>query len=254
MLRDRIKWLLFPGLNLHARLRNRVLPEQFREVPAGDPPRVLDAGCGNGMLAYASFRRGNQVLGVSIKDREIRGNSRLFGEMLGIPTDRLRFEAQNLYALDVEPGLSEIICTEVLEHISDDAAVAKTFYDLLAPGGVLHLCCPNAEHPDNVEHDIDDDEAGGHVRNGYTEATYRALLEPIGFRIETVVGLGGPLRQALNRWITGAQRFGLLGGLLVFALISPLLLLPAQRHPKVPYSLYVRAVKGAEGDEGTETA
>lgn len=245
-MRERIKWWLFPGLNLHARLRGQRLPGCFGGPENGEERRVLDAGCGNGMLAWHSYLRGNRVVGVSIKEGEVARNRNLFHDHLGVPPDRLDFEVQNLYDLDQrEDHFDEIICTEVLEHITDDAAVCRSFYRLLNPGGVLHACCPNADHPDHRTGPIDEHEAGGHVRDGYTAASYRDLLEPIGFTIEEISGLGGPVRQAINKRITRAQRFGGLAGAMVFAATRPAHNLDGTREPRVPYSLYVRARKPA---------
>jgi len=59
--RDRIrlsaKRLLFPGLDLHTRCRYRFLSRYFR---VGDID-TLDAGCGNGALSYAAYRREGRV-------------------------------------------------------------------------------------------------------------------------------------------------------------------------------------------------
>jgi SAM-dependent methyltransferase len=246
MLRERIKWRLFPGLNLHARLRYRRLPNEFRGPANGEERRVLDAGCGNGMLAYQSYLKGNRVLGVSLKEGEVARNKKMFNEYLGIPADKLSFRVHNLYDVKSLGGqFDEIICTEVLEHIERDADVCRSFYEILKPGGVLHLCCPNAAHPDHQTHHLDESESGGHVRAGYTWETYKALLEPIGFEVSEPIGLGGPLRQACNKRITQAQHIGRLPlGLAAFAILAPLAVVDTD-HPAIPYSLYVRARKPA---------
>jgi SAM-dependent methyltransferase len=244
MLRDRIKWQLFPGLNLHARLRFARLPEHFGSPTNGEERWVLDAGCGNGMLSYQSCMKGNHVIGVSLKEGEIARNKRLFNEYLGIPESRLQFRIHNLYEVDgLGRTFDEIICTEVLEHIVHDDQVCRKYFDILNPGGVLHLCCPNAEHPDNKDHDLDRTESGGHVRSGYTEASYRALLEPIGFEVLPPIGLGGPVRQFCNKRITNAQYVGRLPlGLATFATLAPFAALDGPT-PTVPLSLYVIAKK-----------
>jgi hypothetical protein len=92
------------------------------------------------------------------------------------------------------------------------------------------------------------------VRPGYTVASYRSLLEPIGFELSGPVGLGGPVRQACNKRITAIQdSFGLLPGLLLFALFWPLQVLDRGR-PRVPYSLFVRATKPVNADRGGSSA
>jgi SAM-dependent methyltransferase len=242
--RDRIKWLLFPGLNLHARQRNRVLPTNFGSPRNGESRFVLDACCGNGMLSYQSYLCGNRVFGVSIKADEVERNRRLFCGLLKVPEAALRFEPTNLYELaSLCMEFDEIICSEVLEHIVDDRRVCQSFWNSLKPGGVLHLCCPNADHPDHRTTALDQYESGGHVRPGYTLESYRALLEPIGFRVDGVMGLGGPVRQWCNKQITRAQLVaGLPLGLAAFFFLWPVSFLDA-RKPKIPYSLYVRAMK-----------
>lgn len=247
MLRDLMKWLLFPGLNLNARLRYRVLPRHFGSPQAGEERLVLDAGCGNGMLAYQAFQLGNKVIGVSIKDEVIR-DRKLFHEHLGIPEERLQFRDHNLYDIEaLHLQFDEIICCEVMEHIKGDEQVSRSFFHILKPGGVLHLCCPNAEHPINAHYPLDPHETGGHVRAGYTHATFKELLEPIGYEVSEPIGLGGPIREACNQRITNIQRVGGLKlGVPLFCLLAPWAALDGG-HPAVPFSLYVKATKPHSG-------
>jgi SAM-dependent methyltransferase len=245
-LRTRLKWAIFPGINLHARLRYERLPAQFGAATAGVPRRVLDAGCGNGMLAYRSFLLGNEVIGVTFKDSEVAGCRRLFNSYLGIPEARLRFERGNLYDLAFDPeSFDEIICAEVLEHLRDDAAVCRTFRRIMKADGVLHVCAPNAEHPYNASFPLDKHESGGHVRPGYTLHTYRNLLESIGFRIERSFGLGGPIRHAFNWRIKETQaKYGAWAGIPLFAASIPSLWIESERGEReMPFSIYVRARK-----------
>jgi len=243
-LRERLKWLLFPGSNLHARLRYAVLPPFFESARPGETRLVLDAGCGNGMLSYASCCKGNRVVGLSIKQDEVERNRKLFNVFLRIPEDRLTFRAKNLYELELlGMRFDEIICSEVLEHIVRDADVCRIFANVLKPDGILHLCCPNADHPDNAGGPLDPGETGGHVRPGYTLASYKTLLDPLGFRITQSAGLGGPIRQAFNRRIIRIEeQFGAAPGFALSLIALPVLWLdPAE--PRMPYSIYVRAVK-----------
>jgi 2-polyprenyl-3-methyl-5-hydroxy-6-metoxy-1,4-benzoquinol methylase len=243
-IRERIKWALFPGFNLHARQRFNELPALLATGRNGQERLVLDAGCGNGMLSYASYRLGDRVIAISIKEGEIARNMRMFNEFMGISPDRIDFRLHNLY--DVQKlGLQfdSIICTEVMEHITDDAGLCRRFWQILKPGGMLHITTPNADHPDNQNEKIDADEGGGHVRAGYTFATLRSVLLPIGFRIEQEMGLGGPVRQACNKRIIALEeRFGIVAAAGLFAATWPLPWLDGK--PRVPYCIYVRAVKG----------
>lgn len=239
--------VLFPGINLHSRDRFARVPERFGPE-IGPGTKVLDAGCGNGMLAYRAWQRGATVLAISIKQKEVEGCRTMFNHTKGISETDLQFENLNLYTLSgSQSQFDAIICTEVLEHIRDDRGVCARFSELLKPGGCLHVTSPNAEHPYNRSFPLDHEERGGHVRPGYTRDSYHALFEALGFTVEEVVGLGGPVRQAFNRRIKETQEtLGPAAGLPLFFLALPFLWLDPDT-PRVPFSLYARARKPFDG-------
>lgn len=132
---------------------------------------------------------------------------------------------KNLYDLiSIDQQFDQIICSETLEHVRQDALIIRHFHGILRPGGVLHLCSPFALHPRHHHGRVDNPEDGGHVRDGYTLESYQALLQPVGFEIVKQVGLGLALPLFLLTWAL------------------QLLDLP---NPKVPFSLYVQAVKSS---------
>ena len=251
-IRSAVKSVLFPGVNLHARERYRRVPQRFGPE-IGPGTRVLDAGCGNGMLAYQAWKRGARVLGITVKPREVEGCREMFNARMGIDPEDLRFENMNLYDLRMQASTFDaIICTEVLEHIKDDEAVCRRFYELLKPGGCLHVTSPNADHPYNRTFPLDPTESGGHVRPGYTAEGYRALFAGAGLDLEEVAGLGGSVRQAFNWRIKGLEtRIGRGAGLPVFLAALPFLWLEAQ-PPSMPFSLYARARKGTAATGRTQ--
>ena len=241
--RDRIRlWgkrLLFPGLDLHTRSRYRFLTRHFREGPID----TLDAGCGNGALSYAAYRRGNRVLGVTMDSLQVRKATEYFS-FLGTDPDRLKFKVCNLYDLpQIREKFDQIICSETMEHITRDKLVVQYFYDALRDGGVLHLCCPFSDHPGNKGRVCADESVGWHVRDGYTMESYRALLEPAGFQIVKSGGFGSPMVVKLSSVIQPAlSRKGVAFALPFFLLSWPLQLLDYE-NPRVPWSLYVQCVK-----------
>ena len=244
-MRERIKWLLFPGINLHTRQRYRILPRCLESAAPGGAC-LLDAGCGNGMLSYRACLKGYQVTGISFKEGEVARCRKLFNGYLGIPEERLQFKVMNLYDVEaLNQQYDQIICTEVLEHLMRDEAVCRSLFALLKPNGVIHICCPNADHPYNRSFPLDPGENGGHVRAGYTYESYRRLLEPIGFRIVGQRGLGGPVRQFFNSRIKRLQeKYGDVVAFPLF-LLSFLFLWLDREEARVPYTLYVKAVKPA---------
>lgn len=244
---DRLKWAIFPGINLHARERYRLVPTYYTPTQ-GRQRLMLDAGFGNGMLSWQAWRRGYRVVGVSLKASEVSGATRQFNERKGIDVAELCFLKHNLYDVN---GLrarfgqfDEIVCADVIEHIRDDQGICAAFGKLLKPGGILHLTTPNAEHPYNANFPLDLAESGGHVRAGYTRNSFEELLLPLGFEVEEFKGFGGPARQWFNRTIKEAQeRRGAWAGVPWFIMSLPILPLPSAT-PQVPFSWYVRARVG----------
>lgn len=238
--RNLLRYLALPGTDIFTRRRTKL----ERHWLTG-PRKVLDAGFGNGWFSYRAYKSGATVTGLAIAPELIGKAKALYNEYLGIAQDRLSFREMNLYDMvQVQDSFDEIICYETLEHIKNDAAVCESFWRLLRPGGVLHLCCPNAEHPRWQMEALDVTESGGHVRHGYTENSFRALLEPIGFRIDRVEGVGGPVLVFLQEKIQAPLRstFGELAAAAVTAVSIPFIALDSATAA-IPFSIYVRAVQ-----------
>jgi SAM-dependent methyltransferase len=231
--------LVFPGIDLHTRSRR-----SLSKFWGKGPRTVLDAGSGNGYFSWLAYKTGATVLALNFEKSQVEKSNAFFLDFKKCDPARLSFEERNLYTLEsLVAEFDEIICFETLEHIKEDSRVCSQFFRLLKPGGVLHLCCPNALHPRHVVEQLDHNETGGHVRSGYTGESYRMLLEPIGFRIERIVGLGTPRLFKADRALRMLnQKFGLLPSVLAFP-FAALALLGDQMTPAVPFSLYVKAIK-----------
>lgn len=237
--RSALRALLYPGLDLHT--RNRSSLTRFWK---SGPRDVLDAGSGNGYFSWLAYRTGARVVAMNFEHEQVeKAREFLVGYRRADPS-RLQFEQCNLYELRGEArAFDEIICFEVLEHLRRDEEVVREFHRILRPGGSLHLCCPNRLHPRHQVEILDKEERGGHVRAGYTAEEYRALLEPAGFRIERILGIGSPGVYHADRLLRAIRnRVGDLAALPLLPLALPLVW-AARFDPKVPFSLYARAVK-----------
>lgn len=237
--------LVYPGLDLFTRCRSSLC----RYWKSG-PRDVLDAGSGNGYFSWLAYQSGARVVALNYEPAQVeKAREFLIGFRKADPA-RLQFEQYNLYDLNKESRtFDEIICYEVLEHLRRDTEVVREFFRILRPGGVLHVCCPNRLHRRHQAERLDVNETGGHVRAGYTEVDYRQMLEPLGFRIEEVVGIGPESLYYADAVIRAIRiREGDIAALPLLPL-GLLILRLARFNPPVPFSIYVKAIKPKEEGE-----
>ncbi|MCL4798134.1 MAG: bifunctional 2-polyprenyl-6-hydroxyphenol methylase/3-demethylubiquinol 3-O-methyltransferase UbiG [Burkholderiales bacterium] len=95
--------------------------------------RVLDVGCGGGILAEAMARRGAQVKGIDLSDRALKVAE------LHLIESRLAVEYEQIAAEELatrEPaGYDVVTCMEMLEHVPDPSSTVRACAALLKPGG-----------------------------------------------------------------------------------------------------------------------
>lgn len=105
--------------------------------------RVLDIGCGGGILAESMARRGAVVTGIDLGLENIRA-ARLHAEHSGL-ADRLDYRHIAVEALAAEqPAHYDVVtCMEMLEHVPNPAAIVQACFELLKPGGVCVLSTIN---------------------------------------------------------------------------------------------------------------
>lgn len=126
------------------RKRLRFIIEQARQyAPANG--RVLDVGCGNGVISINLGAQGYQVQGIDSSDKAI-DNARRQN-----PFSHVRFDVISAEALQAGGQTYDIvICSEVLEHLNQPAELLKVLYQLLAKGGILIVTVPNGMGPREV--------------------------------------------------------------------------------------------------------
>ena len=95
--------------------------------------RVLDVGCGGGLLAEGMARRGARVTGIDLAPKALEV-ARLHALESGISVDYREIEAQTLAG--AEAGAYDLVtCLEMLEHVPDPAAAVAALASLVRPGG-----------------------------------------------------------------------------------------------------------------------
>jgi 2-polyprenyl-3-methyl-5-hydroxy-6-metoxy-1,4-benzoquinol methylase len=227
----------------------RLLPAPLREV------RVLDAGCGAGVIPLALARLGAQVTAV---DRFQEYQDSLDNQMgtaaeivPRLARNGIRVERRDLIQ-DGLPGESEaydaITCFAVIEHLAESPRrLLQAMYRLVKPGGCVVLTTPNHGWlrtrlrllAGRSAHDALADWWGpafyGHVRE-YTMDELRRMLAWSGFEVERAVASNWvhassrvPRRNAAEpeAWTTrftldSPQRWLVAGSLLVSAFVPSL--------------------------------
>ena len=96
--------------------------------------RVLDVGCGGGILADAMARKGADVLGIDLAGKALKVAQL---HALEASTKGVKYREVAVEALAAEqPGSFDIVtCMEMLEHVPQPASVVKACADLVKPGG-----------------------------------------------------------------------------------------------------------------------
>lgn len=95
--------------------------------------RVLDVGCGGGILSEAMAQRGAQVTGIDMGEAPL-SVARLHQYESGVEVDYRHATAEQLAA--EQPASYDVVtCLEMLEHVPDPGSVIRACSQLVKPGG-----------------------------------------------------------------------------------------------------------------------
>ncbi len=100
--------------------------------------RLLDVGCGGGLVCEPMARLGFSVTGLDASDEAI-GVARAHAEALGLAIGYQQGGIEDLAAA----AFDLILALEIVEHVSDPAAFVRQCAAALAPGGLLVLSTLN---------------------------------------------------------------------------------------------------------------
>jgi len=96
--------------------------------------RVLDIGCGGGILSDSMARKGADVLGIDLSGKALKV-AQLHALEAG--TTNVQYREVSAEALAAEqPGSFDVVtCMEMLEHVPDPASIVRSCAALAKPGG-----------------------------------------------------------------------------------------------------------------------
>lgn len=96
--------------------------------------RIVDVGCGGGILSDAMARRGANVLGIDLAVKPLKV-AQLHALEAGTTSVQYREVAAEALA-DEQPGTFDAVtCMEMLEHVPDPASTVRACATLVKPGG-----------------------------------------------------------------------------------------------------------------------
>jgi SAM-dependent methyltransferase len=203
-------------IKARVRIDNHQLRRFVDQAAALTPPGalVLDAGSGEGQ--YRSAFAHTCYVGV---DLAVGSTSWDYSGLDAIGNlERLPF---------CDTSFDAILCTQVLEHVTEPSTVLAEIYRVLKPEARLFLSAPQSWHQHQKPHDY----------YRYTSFGLRYLLEKAGLRVESIHHMGGYFwflsfqLQNINYWLFPRGMRGrswtwplraLFG--LIFQLILPLIL------------------------------
>jgi 2-polyprenyl-6-hydroxyphenyl methylase/3-demethylubiquinone-9 3-methyltransferase len=112
-----------------------------REVAPFAGLRLLDIGCGGGLLSEPMRRLGFAVTGVDASERNI-GVARAHAEETGLEIDYRCATAEQLLAEGAGP-FDLVLNMEVIEHVADPGQYLRDCTKLVAPGGLMIVATLN---------------------------------------------------------------------------------------------------------------
>ncbi|AOZ51742.1 bifunctional 2-polyprenyl-6-hydroxyphenol methylase/3-demethylubiquinol 3-O-methyltransferase UbiG [Chromobacterium vaccinii] len=95
--------------------------------------KVLDVGCGGGILAESMALRGAQVTGIDLAKKSLKV-AQLHSLESGVPIDYRCVPVEEL-AAEMPASFDVVTCMEMLEHVPDPESVVRACATLVKPGG-----------------------------------------------------------------------------------------------------------------------
>jgi 2-polyprenyl-6-hydroxyphenyl methylase / 3-demethylubiquinone-9 3-methyltransferase len=119
-------------LRAQAALHGPFIAEHLHDAFAGRPGRVLDVGCGGGLIANDLARRGHAVVGVDIAPEALEVAARHDA------TGRARWVRADARELPFDNASFDAVCAmDFLEHVEPIDGVLREASRVLAPGGLF---------------------------------------------------------------------------------------------------------------------
>lgn len=176
------------------RYHAEILPHLLRFIeglPAG--ARLLDAGCGNGVISRALIERGFKVTGADVSERGIA----LCRETIPQGKFHVASLTDGSFPSVVGGPFDAIVSVEVIEHLYAPSQFLSNCRSMLPDGGLLVLSTPYHGYlkglvlaaTGRLDRHLQAGKEGGHIKF-WSKKTLAAALVKNGFRVTGSVGVG----------------------------------------------------------------
>lgn len=158
-----------------------MLTVDFQRLGLKPGDLVLDMGAGAGRHAFEVYRQGAHIIALDYSFSDLQEVSGLFaamGEAGEAPegTHAATCNGDGTRLPFQDDTFDHIICSEVMEHIPDDAAAASELARVLKPGGTLAVTVPSWL-PEKVCWALSDEYHAPFVEGGHVRIFTKAALE-----------------------------------------------------------------------------
>lgn len=108
----------------------------------GSSGSILDVGCGNGVISRYIGEHGYTVLGIDVSDKTIAA------AQTANKLSNVEFKVLSAESLVADgKKYDAVICSEVLEHLTDPNKLLGTLQNVVAENGILIVTVPNGKGP-----------------------------------------------------------------------------------------------------------
>jgi 2-polyprenyl-3-methyl-5-hydroxy-6-metoxy-1,4-benzoquinol methylase len=108
--------------------------------------RVVDVGCGPGVMVEAVLARGGTFDGVDLSPEMVREAEDRFGHLDGVS-----FRQGSIEALELpDRHYDQVICMAVIEYLKTPDLAMAEIARVLCPGGIAVITVPKRQHIDRV--------------------------------------------------------------------------------------------------------
>lgn len=156
--------------------------------------KILDLGCGVGTIDFFLANQGFSVTGIDISKRAISLANK---SRRALNIRNVNFLQADVQAYACEEKYDYVICSEVLEHLTDTTDVVGYIYDCLKINGICVISVPSVNAPLYKLGFLEEfDKEVGHLRR-YSEVLLRKSFKNSKFKLLKTIRTEGILRNLL---------------------------------------------------------